>query len=68
MTAQDKLRAASPEVRDLALALMDELSAPMHPRQIEQALYPAGFTRSERRRIVMALKHLPIVAIGAGEP
>jgi hypothetical protein len=68
MTAQDKLRAASPEVRDLALALMDELSAPMHPREIERALCSNGFTRSKARPIVNALKHLPIVAIGAGEP
>jgi hypothetical protein len=68
MTAQDKLNAAPPEVRDLALALMDELSAPMHPREIERALYPAGFTRSERRRIIKALKDFPSVAIGAGEP
>jgi hypothetical protein len=68
MTPQDKLRAAPPEVRDLALALMDELSAPMHPREIERALCRSGFTRSKARPIVNALKHLPIVAIGAGEP
>jgi hypothetical protein len=46
---------------------MDDLSAPMHPREIERALYPEGFTRSERRRIIKALKDIPIVAIGAGE-
>jgi hypothetical protein len=67
MTALDRLRAASPEARDLALALMDELSAPMHPRDIERALRQSGFSRSKARPIVNALKRLPIVAIGAGE-
>ena len=64
MTALEKLRAASPEVRELALELMDELSAPMHPRSIEKALVRAGFSRSKARPIVMVLKRLPIVAIG----
>ena len=68
MTALDKLRAASPEVRETALALMDELSAPMHPREIERALQRSGMSRSKARPIVNALKHLPIVAIGAGKP
>ncbi len=68
MTALDKLRAAPPEVREAALALMDELSAPMHPREIERALCRAGMSRSKARPIVNVLKHLPIVAIGAGKP
>ena len=68
MTAQDKLRAATPEVRKLTLALMDELTAPMHPREIEKALCRAGFTRSKARPVVNVLKHLPIVAIGVGKP
>lgn len=68
MSALDKLRAAPPEVREAALALMDELSAPMHPREIERALCRAGFSRSKARPIVNVLKHLPIVAIGAGKP
>ena len=67
MTALEKLRAASPEARDLALALMDELTAPMHPREIERALQRSGMSRSKARPIVNALKHLPIVAIGVGQ-
>lgn len=66
MTALDRLRAAPPEVRDLALALMDELSAPMHPRDIERALCRSGFSRSKARPIVNALKRLPVVAMGEG--
>jgi hypothetical protein len=47
--------------------LLDEMTAPMTARQIEGALIEAGgWTRAERRRIVKALKVLPIVAIGAG--
>ncbi|WP_395624270.1 hypothetical protein [Sphingomonas daechungensis] len=65
MSALHKLRAASPEVREAALALMDELSAPMDPRSIEKALCRAGFSRSKARPIVMALKRLPIIAIGS---
>lgn len=67
MTALDKLRAAPPDVREAALALMDELAVPMHAREIERALCRAGFTRSKARPIVNVLKHLPIVAIGAGK-
>lgn len=68
MSALDKLRIASPEVRAAVLALMDELSAPMHPREIEKALCRAGMSRGKARPIVNALKHLPIIAIGAGNP
>ena len=66
MTRLNKLRAASPEVRDLALALLDEMSAPMSPREIEAALCRNGFSRSKARPIVNVLKHLPIIAIGDG--
>jgi endonuclease III len=59
------LAAASPEVRTLALQLLDEASAPMHPRELERALCRGGFTRSKARPIVNALKHLPIIAIGS---
>ena len=68
MTALERLRAASPEVREAVLALMDELTAPMHPRQIEKALVRSGMSRGKARPIVNVLKHLPIVAIGDGKP
>jgi len=68
MTALEKLKAAPPEVREATLALMDELSAPMTPREIERALCRAGMSRSRARPIVKVLKHLPIVAIGAARP
>jgi hypothetical protein len=68
MTRLEKLEAASPEVRAALLELLDELSAPMHPREIERALCRSGMSRSKARPIVNVLKHLPIVAIGAGKP
>lgn len=67
MTARERLAAAPPEVRAHVLALLDEISAPMHPREIEAALIATGgFSRSERRKNVRALKALPIIAVGVG--
>lgn len=66
MTRLEKLQAAPPEVREAVLELLDELSRPMTARELERALQDAGFTRSQAKPVVMVLKHLPIVAIGAG--
>jgi hypothetical protein len=66
MTPLEKLHSAPPEVRAAVLELLDELSAPMHPREIEAALCQSGFTRSKARAVVNVLKKLPIIAIGAG--
>ena len=60
----DRLQAEPPRVRVHVLALLDEMSAPMHPRQIEHALRDAGLTRSEARRLIWALKGIDIIAIG----
>lgn len=63
----DRLMAENHRVRARVIEVLDELSAPMTARQLEDALLVAGlFTRSERRKIVKALKVLPIIAIGAG--
>lgn len=67
LSAGDKLQAQPHHVRALVLDLLDQMSAPMSAREIEGALLDVGgWTRSERRRIVKALKVLPVVAIGAG--
>jgi hypothetical protein len=69
MSAGDRLMAAPHNVRRHVLDLLDQMTAPMHPREIERALAATGeFPRSERRKIVLVLKRLPIVAIGAGQP
>lgn len=67
LSAGDKLEAAPHKVRTQVLDLLDQMSAPLTRRQIEDALLEVGgFSRSERRRIAQALKVLPIVAIGGG--
>lgn len=67
LSAGDRLEAASHQVRAHVLDLLDQISAPMTAREIEAALIEAGpFTRSERKKLVRALKVLPIIAIGAG--
>jgi hypothetical protein len=68
MTPSERLAAASPEVKAAALELLDAVSAPMHPRNIEKALCRGGFTRSQARPVVKVLKHLPIIYIGSGQP
>lgn len=64
MTALERLTTAPPEVQALTLELLDEISRPMHPRDIEKALCRAGFTRSKARPIVNVLKNLPLILIG----
>lgn len=63
MTALDKLRAASPEVRELTLALLDEISRPMTVREIDHAFAMAGIPRSDRRPMIRALKPITIIAV-----
>lgn len=64
----DRLEAEPFQVRRRVLELLDEMSAPMHPREIERALKRAGFTRKDAMTVTAALKTLPIIAIGAGTP
>ena len=67
LSVGDRLQAEPHRVRAHVLELLDQMSAPMTARQIEAALIEAGgWSRGERRRIVNALKQLPIIAIGAG--
>lgn len=63
MTAQDRLKAASPEVRHLVLELLDELSAPMAPRALDRAFQDEGFSRSQARKMTLALKYFYVVAL-----
>lgn len=63
MTAQDRLRAASPDVRNLVLELLDEISAPMAPRELDRAFQDEGFSRAQARKMTLALKHLYVVAL-----
>lgn len=51
-------------IRQLVLELLDEMTSPLHPSEIEGALHQAAFSRGERRRMVQVLKRLPIIAMG----
>lgn len=68
LSAGDQLMAQPHHVRRLVLNLLDQMSAPLHPREIERALCRAGYTRSQAKPLVRALKVLPIIAIGGGQP
>lgn len=63
MNALEKLRAAPPEVRAVALSMLDELSGPMSPRELDRAFADAGMSRAQARRATSALKHLNIIAV-----
>jgi hypothetical protein len=63
MTKFDQIRATPRPIRDAALALVDELTAPVSPRAIDRALQDQGFTRSEARRVTLVLKKFHIVAL-----
>lgn len=65
LSAGDRLQAVPHSVRAHVLALLDEMSAPMPPREIERALCRSGLSRSEARRMIYALKGVAIIAIGA---
>ena len=64
----DRLQAEPYQVRRRVLELLDEMSAPMSPREIERALRQSRFWARDAKTLTAALKSLPIIAIGAGEP
>ena len=49
--------------RRILLEALDELSRPMTPREIDEALIATGLTRTDRKRLVNALKHFPIMLV-----
>ena len=50
------------ERRDLAVAL-DELTRPMVPREIDDALLATGLPRADRKRLTKALKGFSILMV-----
>ena len=61
----DRLLAEPFQVRRRVLELLDEMSAPLSPREIEKALTLSGYTRREAKALTLSLKKLPIIAIGS---
>ncbi len=52
------------ERRQMAQAL-DELTRPMNPREIDDALLATGLPRSDRKRLTLALKGFSIILVAA---
>ncbi len=63
MTPLQKLRALPPHVRAPALEALDEISAPLGPRELDRAFQNVGFSRGDARKFTLALKHLNVIAI-----
>lgn len=63
VTPLQRLRALPPVVRGPALEILDELTKPIPPRALDRHFQDAGFTRSEARRMTLALKRLQVVAL-----
>lgn len=63
MTALANLIAAPADVRDATLTLLDELSAPLVPRDLERALQAGGLTRAQARRAMHALRAVHVIAL-----
>lgn len=61
----DKLRAFPPHVRGPALDLLDQLTTPLSPRELDRAIQDEGFTRAEARKVTRILKRLQVVALVA---
>jgi hypothetical protein len=55
--------AASPEVRAAALALLDEISEPLHPHAIERRFQDGGLTRGQARKAKHALSAVNVIAL-----
>ena len=63
MTALDALKAAPPEVRAAALAVLDEVSSPLTERQLALAFRASGIGLPEAKRMARALRKLDIIAV-----
>jgi hypothetical protein len=63
VTPLERLAAAPEPVRAAALELLDEVSRPLTARDLEHAFAREGFTRSQRRPLIRALKYLNVIAL-----
>jgi hypothetical protein len=62
-TLTDRIMAMSPEAREAALMVLDEISRPLSPRDIEHALRRVGVDRSRSTLFASSLKKLHIIAV-----
>jgi hypothetical protein len=68
MKALDALKAAPPEVRAAALAVLDQVSAPLTERQLASAFRAHGIGLLDSKRLARALRKLDIIAVAPRGP
>ena len=68
MKALDALKAAPPEVRAAALAVLDQVSAPLTERQLASAFRAQGIGLLDAKRMARALRKLNIIAVAPRGP
>ncbi|WP_298018253.1 hypothetical protein [uncultured Parasphingopyxis sp.] len=54
---------APSDSRALAIELLDEVSRPMSPRDLDRAFMDAGFTRTKAREMTKSLKGFNVIAL-----
>lgn len=52
------------ERRELA-AVLEELTRPLNPRELDDALMVTGLSRGDRKKLTKALKGFPIIMVAA---
>jgi hypothetical protein len=68
MKALDALKTAPPEVRAAALAVLDQVSAPLTERQLAGAFRANGIGLLDAKRMARALRKLDIIAVAPRGP
>ena len=68
MKALDALKASPPEVRAAALAVVDQVSAPLTKRQLAGAFRAHGIGLLDAKRKARALRKLDIIAVAPRGP
>ncbi|MFL0412933.1 hypothetical protein [uncultured Sphingomonas sp.] len=63
MSPLEKLRNLPPHVRAPVLELLDQISTPLGPRELDRAIQDAGYSRGEARRVTKVLKTLNVIAV-----
>ncbi len=58
-----KLLDLPPHVRGPALEMLDQLTTPLSPRELDRAIQNQGFTRTQAKAVTLVLKRLQVVAL-----
>ena len=68
MKALDALKAVPPEVRAAALAVLDQVSAPLTERQLVRAFRANGIGLLDARQMARALRKFAIIVVAPRGP